>query len=95
MSDTELKGLVGSSWTSKSMRNSAFNFCDDRTVTSRVHEICLLTTTLLDMFFDVLLSNGNDGDLDKIIPALFTRSGLLFGPFNFQGRVSDYKEMIR
>jgi hypothetical protein len=50
-----------------------------RHVTARVHEICLLTTTLLDMFFDVLLSNADDDCLGRIIPALFTRSGLLFG----------------
>ena len=69
------------------MRKAAFHFCEDRNVSARVHEICLLTTTLLDVFFDVLLTDGGSKCLIDIIPAIFTRSGLLWGPINFQGRV--------
>ena len=67
MSDTELNGLVGSPWCSRSMRSAATSFCHERPVTARVHEICLLTTTMLHLFFDVLLSNGSDSDIEKII----------------------------
>ena len=52
------------------MRKAAFHFCEDRNVSARVHEICLLTTTLLDVFFDVLLTDGGSKCLIDIIRTL-------------------------
>ena len=87
ISETEQQGLIGSAWSSRALRNAAAQFCDKAPVTARVHEVCLLVPVLLDTFFDVILTDAPPSCLRAIIPAIFTRTGLLFGPPNFQGRV--------
>ena len=87
LSETEQQGLIGSAWSSRALRNAAAKFCDRAPVTARVHEVCLLVPALLDTFFDVILTDAPPSCLRALIPAILTRTGLLFGPPNFQGRV--------